>query len=246
MRRETAASASGYYHGMGIEANRTKAPLGMNHLDIAVRRRRDRRRWRYAYVASLAFHVMVLMPGGPRPIPPSPFAAAGPRTNDDRAAAGSMQAVNIVSPPARPIPRPRVPLPVEIEIEPVVIDEEIPFDAVALLGERPGLDDPGLLNGDGRGDGGTAAEGLMRLLPPTPRGMIIPPANRRLRGVEIAVWVLVDATGQVVADSTRLDPPTRDRGFNRQLIREAAQWVFRPGTKDGEPVVAWFVYRISM
>lgn len=231
---------------MRIEENRTKARLGMNDLDVAGRRRRDRRKWRYAFLASLVFHILVLMPGGSLPIPPSPFAAAGPEANDDRAAAGSMQALNIVSPPPRPIPRPRIPLPVEIEIEPVVIEDEVVFDAVALLGEQPGLDDPGLLNGDGRGDGGTAAEGLRRLLPPTPRGMIIPPANRGLRGVEIAVWVLVDAAGRVVADSTRLDPPTRDRGFNRQLIREAAQWVFRPGTEDGEPVTAWFVYRISM
>ena len=231
---------------MKTEENRTKGRFGMNALDIAGRRRRDRRKWRYAYVASLVFHFLVLMPGGPRPVPQTPFAAAGPEANDDRAASGSMQAINIASPPPRPIVRPRVPLPVELEIEPVVIEEEVAFDAVALLGEQPGLDDPGLLNGEGRGDGGSATEGRVRLLPPTPRGMIIPPANRGLRGVEIDVWVLVDAVGQVVADSTRLDPPTRDRGFNRQLIREAAQWVFRPGTKDGEPVVAWFVYKIGM
>ncbi len=218
----------------------------MNDLDVGSRRRRERRKWRCAYLASLVLHILVLMPGGGRPIPPTPFAAAGPRANDDRAARGGMQAINVVSPPPRPIERPRVPLPVEIEIEPVVIEEEPVFDAAALIGELPGLDDPGLANGDGRGDGGTAAEGLRRILPPSPRGMIIPPANRNLRGVEIDVWVLVDASGQVVADSTRLDPPTRDRGFNRQLIREAAQWVFRPGTKDGQSVAAWFVYKISM
>jgi hypothetical protein len=50
----------------------------------------------------------------------------------------------------------------------------------------------------------------------------------------------------VVADSTRLDPPTRDRGFNRQLIREAAEWVFRPAIDQGRPVASWFPYRISM
>lgn len=218
----------------------------MNDLDVGRRRQRDRRRWRCAYLASLVLHIFVLMPGGGRPIPPTPFAAAGPRANDARAAMGGMQAIHVVSPPPRPIERPRAPLPVEIEIEPVVIEQEPIFDPAALIGERPGLDDPGLANGDGRGDGGTATGGLRRLLPPSPRGMIIPPANRNLRGVEIDVWILVDASGQVVADSTRLDPPTRDRGFNRQLIREAAQWVFRPGTKDGQSVAAWFVYRISM
>lgn len=218
----------------------------MNDLDVASRRRRDRRKWRYAYLASALFHFLVLMPGVGRPIPPSPFSAAGPRANDDRAARGGMQAINVVTPPPRPIVRPRIPVPVDFEIEPLVIEEEPAFDAAALIGERPGPVDPGLANGDGRGDGGTGAEGLRRLLPPSPRGMIIPPGNKSLRGVEIDVWVLVDASGEVVADSTRLDPPTRDRGFNRQLIREAAMWVFRPGTRDGQPVVAWFVYKISM
>ena len=221
-------------------------PFGMNELDVAVRRRRDRRKWRFAYLASLVLHLVVLMPGGTRPIPQVPLSAAGPDANDDRAARGGMQAINIAAPPPRVIERPRVPLPVEIEIQPVVIEEDIAFDPVVVLGEGTGLDDPGLLDGAGGGGGGTSAEGRDRLMPPTPRGMIIPPANRDLRGVEIDVWVLVDAAGQVVADSTRLDPPTRDRGFNRQLVREAAQWVFRPGTKGGEPVVAWFVYKISM
>ena len=233
-------------YGMRTEENRTKAPLEMNEVDVGTRRGRDRRMWRYAYLVSLAFHILVLMPTGGRPIPTLPFPAVGPKANDDRAAAGGLQAINVVSPPPRPIVRPRVPLAVEIDIDPVVIEEAPAFDSAALVGEHPGLDDPGLANGNGLGDGGTVTEGLGRLMPPSPRGMIIPPANRGLRGAEIDVWVLVDASGKVVADSTRLDPPTRDRGFNRQLIREAAQWVFRPGTKDGEPVVAWFVYKISM
>ncbi len=218
----------------------------MNDLDVYTRRRRDRKTWRRAILASLVVHLVVLIAGSDGPIPVSPFAAAGPRANDDRAAAGGMQVVHVVNPPPRPIVRPRVPLPVEIEIEPVELEDDIVFDAAALLGERPGLETPGLGDGEGEGDGGTSTEGLRRLLPPTPRGMIIPPANRDLRGVEVQVWVFVDATGRVVADSTRLDPPTRDRGFNRQLIREAAEWVFRPGTEDGHPVAAWFPYRISM
>ena len=218
----------------------------MNDLDVNTRRRMDRKMWRNAFLASLVFHLLALFAGGNGPMPVSPFAAAGPRANDDRAAQGGMRAVTLVAPPPRPIVRPRVPLPVEIEIEPIELEEDFVFDAAALLGERPGPDNAGIEEGDGEGDGGTAAEGLRRLLPPTPRGMIIPPANRNLRGVEVQVWVFVDASGQVVADSTRLDPPTRDRGFNRQIIREAAQWVFRPGTRDGQPVAAWFPYRISM
>jgi hypothetical protein len=76
--------------------------------------------------------------------------------------------------------------------------------------------------------------------------MIIPPANRDLRGTEVQVWVFVDEVGRVVADSTRLEPPTRDRDFNRRLIREAAEWVFRPARQEGRAVASWFPYRISM
>jgi hypothetical protein len=56
----------------------------------------------------------------------------------------------------------------------------------------------------------------------------------------------VDAAGRVVPDSTRLDPPTSDRGFNRRIIQEAAEWVFIPAMKDDEPIAAWFPYSISM
>jgi hypothetical protein len=101
-------------------------------------------------------------------------------------------------------------------------------------------------DGQGEGAGGDAAEGNNRVRPPSPRGMIIPPANDELRGTTVAVWVFVNERGRVVPDSTRLDPPTRDRDFNRRLIREAAEWIFRPATKGGEPVASWFPYEISM
>ena len=35
-------------------------------------------------------------------------------------------------------------------------------------------------------------------------------------------------------DSTRLNPPTSDKGFNQRLIREASEWVFRPATQGRE------------
>ncbi|MDE2805782.1 MAG: hypothetical protein OXN18_11625 [Gemmatimonadota bacterium] len=203
--------------------------------------------WRRGLVASLLLHLAVLLFAGGPPIPPSPFAAAGPRAGDNRAAAGGMQSLNVVAPPTRPIRPPAIPLPVEIELDVVDLETEPAIEIAVLLGERPGPPGPpGLETGDGAGDGGTAEEGLRRLMPPTPRGMIIPPANRSLRGTTVDVWVFVDEIGQVVPDSTRLDPATRDRGFNRQLIREAAQWIFRPGTQNGMPVAAWFRYTISM
>jgi hypothetical protein len=76
--------------------------------------------------------------------------------------------------------------------------------------------------------------------------MIIPPSNERLRGREVEVWVFVDERGRVVADSTRLTPPTPDSNFNRLLIREAAEWIFRPAMQGGQPVATWFPYKISM
>ena len=219
----------------------------MNELAVADRRRKERKLWVAGLVASLLVHCTILLLGVSPPIPPSPFAAAGPKAADDRAAGGGMQALNVLTPPTVPLVPPEIPLPVEIEIDPVDLTPQPVVEVAAVLGEQPGLPaPPGLSDGDGEGDGGTAAEGLRRVLPPTPRGMIIPPANKGLRGVEVQVWVFVDERGQVVADSTRLDPPTRDRGFNRQLVREAAQWVFRPGTLDGKPVGAWFPYVISM
>ena len=59
-------------------------------------------------------------------------------------------------------------------------------------------------------------------------------------------WVFVDERGRVVADSTRLNPPAKDRGFNERLIREASEWVFRPATQAGQAVASWFPYQISM
>lgn len=180
-------------------------------------------------------------------IPRSPFAAAGPRAGDSRAARGSMQAMNVRASQPRRILRPPVPLAVSVEVEPVEFEEDVSRDPASVLGDRPGEDEgPGLETGTGRGDGGNAEEGLYRLQPPSPRGMIIPPTNKALKGMTVEVWVFVDEHGRVVPDSTRLNPPTRDRRFNQRLIREAAEWVFRPAIKEGKPVASWFPYRISM
>ena len=83
-------------------------------------------------------------------------------------------------------------------------------------------------------------------MPPYPRGMIIPPSNESLKGQAVEVWVWVMENGRVAADSTRLRPPTSDRGFNRLLVEEAAEWVFVPAQKDGQAVASWFFYTFSM
>lgn len=218
-----------------------------HHLDIQDRRERERRTWQRALLVSALFHVLVFFGWRGNVIPQSPFAAAGPRAGDNRAAKGSMQAMNVRTPPSRPIIPPPVPLAVEIEVEPVQFEPDVPMDPSQVMGDAPGeLEGPGLEDGDGEGDGGNAAEGFFRLQPPSPRGMIIPPSNRSLKGTTVEVWVFVDERGRVVPDSTRLNPPTRDRSFNRRLIEEAAEWVFRPAMKGGEAVASWFPYQISM
>lgn len=211
------------------------------------RRQRERRVWRNGLGVSALLHLLIFLGWQGAVIPESPFSAAGPREGDDRAAAGGMQSINLPNPVTRTIVPPPTPIAVDVEVEPIEFEQEPDLEPSAVLGEKPGLDEgPGLEDGTGAGDGGNAEEGRFRLQPATPRGMIIPPTNRDLRGVEVQVWVFVDVRGRVVADSTRLDPPTRDGGFNRRLIAEAAEWVFRPAVKEGQPVASWFPYRITM
>ena len=211
------------------------------------RRRQERSIWRTALLVSALLHLLIFVGWRGAVIPMSPFAAAGPQAGDNRAAQGSLQAMNVRVPPSRPIIPPPVPIPTLDAVEPVEFEPDVEVDPASVLGERPGTDEgPGTETGTGAGDGGNAEEGFFRLQPPSPRGMIIPPTNRELRGTTVQVWVFVNEQGRVVADSTRLDPPTRDRDFNRQLIREAAEWVFRPAMKEGEAVASWYPYTISM
>ncbi len=210
------------------------------------RRLAERRFWRNGLLASAAFHVLVFFLWSAEGPLQSPFAAAGPRAGDNRAAGGGMQTVSLRVPPPRPIIPPKIPLPT---VEPVLqleMEQAQEIETASILGDRPGDDGPGIAEGDGRGDGGNAAEGFFRLVPPSPRGMIIPPANKSLKGQEVEVWVFVNETGRVVADSTQLRPPTSDGDFNRRLVREASEWVFAPARKAGKAVSSWFPYTISM
>jgi hypothetical protein len=228
-----------------------QAISNMNEQDrpsVKERRIAQNRVFRLALGTSLLFHLTLFFLWKVVPIPPSPFSAAGPRAGDFRAAGGGMESVNLRVPPSRPIVPPKVPLISLEEVDPVVFDLEPVTETASLSGDAPGSSEgpPGIEGGQGEGDGGTATEGFFRMVPPSPRGMIMPPMNKNLRGSKVEVWVFVDASGSVVADSTRLNPPTSDRGFNRRLIQEAAEWVFHPATKDNEPISAWFPYTISM
>lgn len=216
----------------------------MSTPNVRSRRRKERKLWRAALLASLLLHLLVLLAGGRRTLP-TPSAAAGPKAGDSRAARGGMQAMNISVPPPRLIVPPPVPVVTEIDLAELEFDSEPQFDLAALLGERPGDAPPGL-DGIGEGDGGDAAEGVGGVIGAKPRGMIPPPDHDDLKGSEVTIWVFVSENGTVVGDSTWLEPPTRNRKLNQQIIREAAQWLFYPATRRGQPISAWFSYTVSM
>lgn len=215
---------------------------------VEERRASQDRVFRTALLVSLLLHLSLLFSWRVIPIPRSPLSAAGPRNGDFLAAGGGMQSLNLQI-NSRPIVRPRVPvISLEMTEEPIEFDIDPQLDMGALVGEAPGLGDgpPGIEGGQGRGDGGTAAQGYFQMVPPSPRGLIIPPSSESLKGKQVEVWVFVDAAGKVVPDSTRLNPPTSDGGFNRRLIKEAAEWVFNPATRNDQAIAAWFPYTISM
>ncbi len=217
-----------------------------HHLSNEARRLAERKYWRNGFLVSVVLHLMVFFFWWGEGSLLSPFAAAGPRAGDNRAASGGMQTVSLRIPPPRPIIPPRVPLPTVDPVLQMEMEMEQEIEMASILGDAPGVEGPGIANGDGRGDGGDAAEGFFRMTPPSPRGMIIPPANESVRGQEVQVWVFVNALGRVVADSTRLRPPTSDGDFNERLVREAAEWVFEPARQAGKPVSSWFPYTITM
>lgn len=224
-----------------------------------------RRVWWSALLASVLLHVgVVFLWRTERPLPVVAQAAAGPREGDDRAAEGGgmrVLAMRIPEPPPQPAPIPVPPAPIPVpdeELEELVV--EVPQPAVVLpsvgndattggagegTGNRTG---PGIAGGTGRGDGGDAESGLYRLTPPTPRGLILPPSDRpgKVRGREVVVYVFVSDRGRVLADSTRLAPSSGDSKFDDRLRRQAAEWVFNPARRGGQPVAEWFRYTIVL
>lgn len=223
-------------------------------------RHRQKRALRAGLAISMMLHLVLLLVFRGTQLPPSPFAAAGPRTGDNLAAAGGgMQALQLRIPPAF-IPRPPEPLFVE-DLELQQPEEEPPLDAPeltaisveeleGLAGHDPGPDvGPGLRTGEGTGDGGNAAEGRLRVVPPRPRGMLIPPTTDvpdRVKGREFTIWVFVNADGRVNPDSVIIRPPTGDRRYERRLRETAARWLFEPARKDGKPVAEWFMYTATL
>lgn len=217
-----------------------------------------RRALRTGLVASILVHALLFLSFSGDSTPPSPFAAAGERQRDVRAAlGGGIEAIELRTPEPVTVPPVPVPVPVpevaeEPEPEPEPEVEEVPqvalVDGLSVPGTAGPDVDRGLETGTGQGDGGSDEEGRFRVVPPRPRGLTMPPGDRPndVRGREIEVWVYVSATGTVVPDSTRLLPPTGDRRFDRRLRDHAAAWVFEAARRDGRAVAEWFRYTIIM
>lgn len=217
---------------------------------VTQRLRREQRVWRVALLVSVLIHLILLFFFRTEPERLWPYAAAGPGSGDPVAApgGGAMRAVTLMPPVELVIPpRPETPV-----VEPVVVQERIEepmlsMSEVELRDPGEGLKEgpesgSGLPGGEGTGDRGNAMTGLRRLIPPTPRGVIMAPLNRpaNVRGREVTVWVFITQAG--VVDSVRLDPPTPDSNYNNSLMREARDWVFEPAERAGKAVATWFSY----
>lgn len=225
-----------------------------------VQLRRWDRAFRWSLVASLLFHLLlVLLFRQGQVIPDIQTSAAGEDAGDPVAAAGGgMEVISYRLETPTPEPEPEVAEPVPV-VEPEPVPVEQPEDEPAQeqsqpLGQQAGAGEgrgpetgPGTETGTGRGDGGTDEEGASRITAPSPRGMILPPSDRpgRVKGMTVTVYVFVAPSGAVVSDSTRIAPSTGDSRFDRRLRDDAAQWKFRPGMRGGQPIAAWFPYTIT-
>ncbi len=209
---------------------------------IKDRHRRERKIWRNGIAMSVAVHVLVFFIWKITAIPVSPYMVSGPAQSDRAIDESSLRALSIWVAPNLPIAPSPIPIPSQIDIQEVKLAQIIERDSVSVLGEWPSPD-KSLGLSDGLGMPHQGASGWM---PATPRDIIIPSNKRDLSGREIQVWVFIDESGGVIPDSTYIDPTTEDTDFNQRIIRQAAEWLFRPATQDGKPVASWFTYQISI
>ncbi|HUF51726.1 MAG TPA: energy transducer TonB [Longimicrobiales bacterium] len=216
--------------------------------------------WRWSIVASVIFHLLLfLLFRSDVLIPETHESAAGDNAGDPRAAAGGgMEAISFtleVPPPVpAPIEKPPEPVPVPDAERPQVEPVEETRQPAPTTGQTrpagPGTGQqvgPGTDTGTGRGAAGTGDTGESRVTAPSPRGLILAPSDRpsRVRGKSVTVYVFVTQQGRVVADSTRLNPGSGDAKFDTRLKQQAADWRYRPATRGGTPIAAWFQYTMT-
>lgn len=240
---------------------------------LAAARQREDERWRRArgigIVGTAVLHLIVLLLTRTITIEPmSAEAAAGPAAGDLRAAEAGGSGMTMVeiraeqAPVQEEVPEP-IPIPEEViipqevvAVAPVPAERSAPITPPSLPGTgapgQGGQDGPaagpGTSTGDGAGGGGTSDDGVSRVIPPTPRGIFIPPPGRpaSARGQEITVWVFVTENGRVDRDQVRLEPPTSDQRYNRRLIQSVGEWVFDPARQNGRPVSVWYPFQVIL
>lgn len=215
-------------------------PIRQGGEDIASIRhaRRHRVAWRVGMLASVLIHVLVVVLWRTTPIP-APSAAAGrDPARPVPGGGGALAAVAIrvptvteIPPPPRPVLAVDMP---QVEVRefaaPVAGPVVAPVSEVALV---PGI------GGIGGGEGGGSGTGEDGFVPPVPRSVIPhwdPPES--VRGLEVTVRVYVDANGRPTGE-VELDPPTPDRGFNREIIERVHHMEYRPASRNGRPVSGW-------
>lgn len=216
-------------------------------------------------LVSLVVHAAILLTMEEAPIPDAEY-AAGPGTADPRAAAGGGSGLEMIEVrPTTPAEEEVTPVEVSVPVPRVVAEpEEVetpterPAEEAAASqqgrnapgegGEEGIAEGPGRATGEGEGAGGTGEEGASGVVPPRPRGQILPPTDRprSVRGLVVTVHMLVDESGRVVPGSVRLEPPTPDAGYNRRLIRSSSEWRFDPARQNGQPVRAPYSFQVYL
>jgi TonB family protein len=199
--------------------------------------REDRSAWWAGMIASLLFHVLLfaLWRGD---LPVRPEQTQGARPPSLAGGGGAMQAVNAALPAVREIPPPPRPV-VAIETPEIEVrDVRASLPGPDLMPAAQIASFPGVGGGTGEGDGGEG-DGAEDFVSPMPRSILPhwdPPSS--VRGMEVTVRIHVDATGKPTGE-VQLDPPTPDRGFNREIEDRVRRMDYRPASRNGSPVAGW-------
>ena len=216
---------------------------------VRSRRRGFRRLLVRALAVSVLLHAAVLLLWRVQPRPPhgtgaSAGAAPSPSPPPDEA----MRAVEIVRPAAETDDEEGRPVAVRLpETDPPTVSDPL-YDRPTLVLERVAAAAAGsrrltlAAGGEGAPSGGeeTGSPGEPgRISPPVPRFLLPqwdPPPE--VRGTRVTVRVEVGRDGRPTGQ-VRLEPPTENEDFNRRLRETLTSLRYSPGTRAGEPVVAW-------
>lgn len=198
--------------------------------------RRSRATFALALLASAGLHLagFLVLRGA------TPFAGgapAAPAAAPGRPGGGAMSATRVALPRDRTIPPPPRPV---LAVAAPRLDSREPASSSGpdLAPPGGGRLGPGTLGDLGRGSGTGAGAGE-EYVSPVPRTVLPhwdPPAS--VRGMEVTVRVHVDALGRPTGD-VKLDPPTPDSRFNREILERVRRMEYRPARRNGVAVAGW-------